>query len=86
MGLEISKVYSFYNNFHPIPAKLYAGITYHVGMQAINFLGNRQSFTKFVALRIFNMGVKGKILKCTYNILKTDDCRAKWMKSYYSRS
>ena len=48
------------NNFHRIPSKLYENIVYHGGMQAITVLGNRPSFTKFVALWSFNIEVKGK--------------------------
>ena len=49
MGPEISKRY-LSNNFHRIPSKLYENIAYHGGMQAITLLGNRPSFTKFMAL------------------------------------
>ncbi len=53
--LEISKLYPSYS-FHPMSAKLYEDIGYHGGIQAITFLGNQPNF---------NMGLDGKILKCT---------------------
>ena len=49
MGLEISRRYFSYS-FHLMSAKLYEGISYHGGIQAITFLGNRPSFKNFVAL------------------------------------
>ncbi len=48
MGLVISKRYS--SSFHPMSAKLYEDIGYHGGIQAVTFLGNRQSLKKSVAL------------------------------------
>ncbi len=77
MWLKISKSYSTrkrkttefwmpmcWYSFHTISAKLYQDISYHGGIQAIAFVGNRLSVKSFVALWNFNMGVNGKILKC----------------------
>ena len=50
--------------FMLIPAIFYEGIGYNDGMQAITFVGNRQSFKNFVAHWNFNTGVSGKVLKC----------------------
>ena len=48
MGLKISKRYSY--SIHLISDKLYEGIDYHTGIQAITFLGNQPSFKTIVAL------------------------------------
>ena len=45
-------------------SELYEAIAYHGGIQAITFLGNRPSFTEFMALCNFNMEVNVKILRC----------------------
>ena len=61
--LEVSKCYFFYS-FNQVWSKLYGDIAYHGGMQTITFLGNRPIYKKIVALRNFNMGVNGKMLRC----------------------
>ncbi len=44
MLLKISKWYSY--TFYPILAKIYEGISYYGGIQAITFLGNQRSWEK----------------------------------------
>ena len=46
MGLEILKRYSSYS-FCPMSVKRYEDIGYYGGIQAVTFLGNWPSFTKF---------------------------------------
>ena len=47
--LQFSKCY-LTNNFHRMASKLYENVAYHGAMQASTLLGNRPSFTKFMAL------------------------------------
>ncbi len=63
--LGISICYSSYA-FHLISPKRYEDIGYYSGIQAVTFLGNRESLKNFMALLNFTMGVMGamKVLKC----------------------
>ncbi len=50
MGLDISKRNSS-SSFHPMSAKLYAGIGYYGRIRAITFRGNGSNFKFFVELQ-----------------------------------
>ena len=88
MGLEMSKRYSY--SFHPMSAKLYEDIGYHGGIQAMwntgYFLAIIQVLKILLHVEILTWKSMGK--PKMWNISKTSDHRAKWMKiwdsGYYS--